>query len=116
MDVFVREGSSSEFLSPELAISTSPCFGRFKVKEWLQERHSKHWAAAPGTRQSKLFIGRPLDKLSRLVINRVVNWTLYTEVASTYRGPPGQCKVQEMQTGGGILLPYTLSMPRVGWA
>jgi hypothetical protein len=31
-------------------------FGRLKVEEWLQERHSEHWAAAPGMRQSKFFV------------------------------------------------------------
>jgi hypothetical protein len=43
-----REGSSSLFLSPKPAISISPCVGRLKVKEWKQERQSKHLAATPG--------------------------------------------------------------------
>jgi hypothetical protein len=38
------------------------------VKEWLKERYSKHWAAAPDMRQSKLFIGRSSDKISRDLI------------------------------------------------
>jgi hypothetical protein len=38
---------------------------RLKVEEWLKERRCKCWAAAAGTRQLKLFIEMPLDKLSR---------------------------------------------------
>jgi hypothetical protein len=63
--ILAREGSSSPFLDPKLAISVSPCVGRLKVKDWLKERHSEHWAATPGMRQSVLFIGRPSDELSR---------------------------------------------------
>jgi hypothetical protein len=44
-----REGSSSPFDGPELAISVSPCAGR--LKEWYYE----HWAAAPGMRELKVF-------------------------------------------------------------
>jgi hypothetical protein len=55
----------SSFFSPKPVISISPCGGRLTVKEWLKERHSKHWAATPRMRQSKLIIGRPSDKLSR---------------------------------------------------
>jgi hypothetical protein len=50
VDAMAREGLSSQFLSSEPAISISPCIGRIKVKEWIQ--------------QSKLFIGRPPNKLS----------------------------------------------------
>jgi hypothetical protein len=64
-DALAMDRSSSLFLGPEPAISISPCVSRLKVKEWLQERHSEHWTAAPGMRRSKHFIGRPSDKLSR---------------------------------------------------
>jgi hypothetical protein len=63
-DVLAMERLSSPFLGPKLAISNS-CVCRFNVKEWLQQRHSEHWAAAPGMRQLKHFIGRSSDKLSR---------------------------------------------------
>jgi hypothetical protein len=80
---------------PEPAVSVSPCVvGRLQVKEQL-ERHSKHCAATPGMRQSKLFIGKHSDKLSvptglgqetMQVSNEVVNWPLYTETALTITG------------------------------
>jgi hypothetical protein len=65
MDILAREGWNNPFLGPEPAILILPCIGRLKVKEWLKEGHSKHWAAAPGMRQSKLFIGWPSDILFR---------------------------------------------------
>jgi hypothetical protein len=65
-DALATEESSNSFLGPEPSTTISPCVGRLKVKEWLKERHSEHWAAAPGMKQSKHFIGRPSDnKLSR---------------------------------------------------
>jgi hypothetical protein len=36
--------------------SICACDGRLRVKEWLMERLSEHWAAAAGMRQSKLLI------------------------------------------------------------
>jgi hypothetical protein len=62
-DALPREISSRTFLDPEPAVSVSPCVGRLKVKEWLRERYSEHWAAAPGMRHSKFFIGRPSGEL-----------------------------------------------------
>jgi hypothetical protein len=46
-------------------ISVSMCVGRLKVKKWLKEKHSKHWATMPGMKQPKLLLGNPSDKLSR---------------------------------------------------
>jgi hypothetical protein len=46
--------------------------------------------------------------------NRVVNWPLDTEVACTYHGPLRKCQVQEIWTGGGILVPHTVSVPSIG--
>jgi hypothetical protein len=63
-----REGSRSSFLGPEPAISISPCVDRLKVKKWLMKRHSEHWAATAGMRQSKLLIGRLCDKLSMDIV------------------------------------------------
>lgn len=48
-DAFARKGLKSPFFSPKPAISVSPYVGRLKA-EWLKERHSKHWAAAPAMR------------------------------------------------------------------
>jgi hypothetical protein len=62
-DALAREGWSSPFFSPKPAISVLPCVGRLEVKEWLKERHSEYWTAAPGMWQS-IFIVRPSDKLS----------------------------------------------------
>jgi hypothetical protein len=77
-DVLATEGSSSLFLSPKPAISVSPCVGRLRVKEWLKDRHSKHWTPAPSMRQLTLFTERPSDKLhlgqeTMQAGNRVVN-------------------------------------------
>jgi hypothetical protein len=52
-----KEGSRSPFPGSKPAISTSPCAGRLKVKEWLKDR------------QPKLLTGRPLDKLSRGILD-----------------------------------------------
>jgi hypothetical protein len=65
VDVLAGEGSSSPFLTRKPAISISSCVGRLKFKNWLKERQSKDWAATPGMRQFKFFIGRPSCKLSR---------------------------------------------------
>jgi hypothetical protein len=95
--------------------------GGVKVKIWLQERHSKHWVATLGMRQSKLFSGRPLDKLTRdllasdrkqcRLVPQLLTCHCTFEVVPTYHRPLGKGHVQEMW--GGILLPYTLSVPTV---
>jgi hypothetical protein len=53
-DALAMDKSSSPFPGFEPAISITPFTGRLKVKEWLQDRHSEHWAITPGRRQSVL--------------------------------------------------------------
>jgi hypothetical protein len=112
------QGSSSPFLSPEPAISTSPCVGKHKVKDWLKERHSKHCAATPSMRKSKLFTGMPSDKPSRdlMALDRK-QCKLVTGLETshfTYLGPLSKHQVQEMWTRG-IPVPYTVSLPSIIW-
>lgn len=65
MDDLRREGSRSlSFLGQESAFSTLQYFAWLKVKEWLMERHSEHWVATRGMRQSEIFIERPYYKTS----------------------------------------------------
>jgi hypothetical protein len=52
-DALARKGLNSPFFSPKPANSVSPYVGRLKA-EWLKERHSKHWASAPGKRAEAL--------------------------------------------------------------
>jgi hypothetical protein len=33
--------------------------GRFKIVEWLKERHSEHWTAALDMKQIDVITGRP---------------------------------------------------------
>jgi hypothetical protein len=54
-----RERFNGKFFGPEPAVSISPDVGKFNVKKLLKKSNSKHRAATPGMRQSKLFIGRP---------------------------------------------------------
>jgi hypothetical protein len=72
-------------------------------------------------RHSKFFIEGPLEKLSSDLLaldttvqlgNRIVNWPLYTETASTCY----EFHMQEMWTGKGILLLHILPVSSSGWA
>jgi hypothetical protein len=110
VSALAREGLSSPFLSTEQAISISPCVGRLKVKEWPKERYSKRWAATPGLRQLKLFIGRPSDKQSWNGLgqetmqtgNRAVNWPLYIEMGFSESTKCRKCR-QELESSYHIL-------------
>jgi hypothetical protein len=87
------------------------------------QTHSKHRAAAPGIRQLKLFIGRPMDRLStnRKQCRQVTGLLMAhcTLRLHLQQGPLSKCQAQQMWTGGGgggIPLPKTLLMPSFGWA
>jgi hypothetical protein len=55
-------------LDPKPVIPFSPCTGRIKIKEWPTEKYLEYWAATPGTRESKLFIEEPSERLSRAIL------------------------------------------------
>jgi hypothetical protein len=49
-DVLAREALSIPFYGPKPVVSISPYVGRLRIKEWLKERHSEHWATTSGVR------------------------------------------------------------------
>jgi hypothetical protein len=83
---------------------------RLKVVEWLKERQSKRWTAAPATRQLKPSIEMLLDELSRdlLAVDRAAGWPLYIEADPTCFGPLGELHVQEMWAGEGLQAWHTI--------
>jgi hypothetical protein len=71
-DALARKGYGRPVLDPKPVTQFSPCAGRIKIKEWPTKKYLEYWAATPGTRESKLFIERPSERLSRatLALNR----------------------------------------------
>lgn len=59
-------------LDPKPVIPFSPCTGRINIKDWPTKKYLEYWAATPGTRELKLFIEGPSERLSRarLALNR----------------------------------------------
>lgn len=47
-DDLARKGPSIPFHGSEPADSNLSFVGKLKIKEWLKNRHSKNWTAAPG--------------------------------------------------------------------
>jgi hypothetical protein len=77
----IQSNEDADALARERAVHSSALYqqsqsqhvlGRLKIKEWLGQKHSEHWATTLGTRLLKLFTEELLNKLSlnQLILDR----------------------------------------------